>query len=113
MPYKKFFILLCVFTLQMTQLLNPTAALSDSLDVSSGALDTINKQLADLSDALSKSVAATKPLQSQLDSMRTQIAGIKSQVAAVKTDAIVKKRQIDDGYNNLSQKEISMNQTIR
>lgn len=113
MPRKKISLVFSVVLLLIAQLFIPLSAHSDTLDVSSGALDSINKQLADLTDALNKSVAATKPLQSQLQSMQTQIAQIKSQVAEVVTDAAQKKIQIDAGYKDLAKKELIMNQTIR
>ena len=52
-------------------LLTPTS-FSQSLDTSSGNLDNITKQLAELNDSLNKSVAPTKPLQTELDKMKKQ-----------------------------------------
>ena len=45
-----------------------------------GKLDSINQQIAVLTNQLNQSIAATKPLQSQLDSMTKQIAQIKQNV---------------------------------
>src|SRR6266568_900635 len=80
---------------------------------SSDQLDDINKQLSDLTDQLNKSVAATQPLQSQLDSEQKQIDSIKNQIVNVESDITVKKKQIDDGYANLAQKEKIISATIR
>jgi SpoIID/LytB domain protein len=76
-------------------------------------LDDINKQLSQLSDELNKSVAATQPLQSQLDNEQKQITNIKSQIAGVEADISLKKKQIDNGYTNLAQKEKIISATIR
>ncbi len=76
-------------------------------------LDDITKQISDLNDALNKSIAATKPLQSELDSMQKQIADIKVQVANVEEDMAIKKKQIDKGYADLAQKEELLSRTIR
>lgn len=80
---------------------------------SADQLDDINNQLSELNDQLSKSVAATKPLQSQLDSERQQIDNIKSQIAGVESDITLKKKQINDGFANLAQKEKIIDHTIR
>lgn len=76
-------------------------------------LEDINKQLAKLNDDLNKSVAATKPLESQLKSMQGQIENIKRQIPAIEADVIVQKRQIDNGYKKLADKEKLLSATIR
>src|SRR5476649_1213304 len=113
MPVKKIIAFFCILIIFTTQILSPHLAYSDTVDTSSGALDNINKQLADLTQALSNSVAATKPLQSQLDSMKKQIAGIKTQVDGIESDIALKKTQIDAGYKDLAEKQTILHQTIR
>lgn len=76
-------------------------------------LDDINKQLADLTETLNKSVAATKPLESELDTMKKQIAGIKVEVVNVERDMVTKRKEIDKGYAHLAEKEKVISQTIR
>jgi peptidoglycan hydrolase CwlO-like protein len=76
-------------------------------------LDDITKQLSELNDSLNKSVAATKPLQSELDSMKKQIEGIKAQVAHIETAAALKEKEINKGYEDLAEKEKIISQTIR
>lgn len=110
---KKIFALFLGLSFLLTAFLIVPQARSQSIDTSSGNLDTINKQLADLTDALDKSVAATKPLQSELDSMKKQITDIKNQVAAVEADATMKKKEIDKGYKELAKKEAIISHTIR
>jgi SpoIID/LytB domain protein len=107
MPSKKFIPLLvvCVLFFLPFFVLVPKA--------SSDQLDDINKQLADLTDQLNKSVAATQPLQSQLDSEQKQIASIKNQIVGVESDIALKKKQIDKGYVDLAQKEKIISATIR
>lgn len=79
----------------------------------SDELDEINKQINELTDALSKSVQATKPLESQLTSMTKQIENIRYQVSNIESDIIIKKKEIEKGYNSLSEKEKLFNQTVR
>jgi len=107
MPTKKIISILLIFTINILPLgLLANPAFSDQLD-------TINQQLTQLSTELNQSVAATQPLQSQLDSEQKQIASIKSQIAGVESDIATKKKQINDGYSNLAQKEQILNATIR
>lgn len=80
---------------------------------SADELDDLNKQISDLTTALNQSVAATKPLESQLQAMQQQITGIKNQVANIEADMAVKKKNIDEGYKTLGQKEDLLNKTIR
>jgi peptidoglycan hydrolase CwlO-like protein len=76
-------------------------------------LDDINREIANLTDDLNKSVAATKPLEGQLETMKKQIEGIKQQVVNVEAGIVVKKKEIDDGYKRLTEKEKLIAQTIR
>jgi SpoIID/LytB domain protein len=76
-------------------------------------LEDINKELAKLSDELSKSVAATKPLESELVSIQGRIGGIKNKVVQIEGDMVTKRKEIDNGYKNLTEKEKILNQTIR
>lgn len=55
--------------------------------------------------AKNQSVAATKPLESQLN-------GIKARVAFIETDLIRKKQEIDNGYKNLTAKKIIFDKTV-
>ena len=79
----------------------------------SDELDDLTKQIGELTTALSQSVAATKPLESQLIAISAQITGIKNRVAGIEADMLTKKKNIDIGYQNLSSKEKLLNQTIR
>jgi len=108
MPVRKIFILLSSIVLALTLFLviKPSFSQADQLD-------DINKQLADLNTELNKSVAATKPLQSQLDSMQKQIASIKAQIPAIEQDIVDKKKAIDEGYKKLADKEKLISATIR
>jgi SpoIID/LytB domain protein len=107
MPARKLISFLLIITLNLLPL-----AVSVQ-NASSDQLDDINKQLAQLNNELSQSVAATQPLQSELDNEQKQIANIKSQITGVEIDIAVKKTQISDGYANLAQKEKILNHTIR
>ena len=107
MPTKKIISILLIFTINLLPL-----GFFVNL-ASSDQLDDINQQLTQLSTELNQSVAATQPLQSQLTSEQKQIANIKSQIAGVESDITTKKKQINDGYSNLAQKEQILNATIR
>jgi SpoIID/LytB domain protein len=80
---------------------------------SSDQLDDINQQLNQLSTELNQSVAATQPLQSQMDNEQKQIDNIKAQIVGVQSDISTKKKQINDGYSNLAQKERILTETVR
>ena len=58
----------------------------------SDELDDLNKQIGDLTTALNQSIAATKPLESQLTAIQTQITGIKNRVTTIESDMAVKKK---------------------
>lgn len=79
----------------------------------SDELDELNKQISDLTTALNQSIAATKPLESQLQSIQTQIGGIKNRVTAIEAEMVIKKKNIDKGYKAMSEKEKLLNQTVR
>lgn len=110
MPIKK--IVLILFFLIIFIAL-PHQNQTKALDVSSDAYDKITKELSDLKDALEKSQAATKPLQSELDRMQKQINGIKEQVVFVEKDTAVKKKEIEKGYDNLARKQQLVQHTIK
>lgn len=80
---------------------------------SSDELDDITKQINDLSGALSMSVNATKPLESKLKEMQTQITQIKDRVGQIENDIAAKKVVIANGYKDLDKKQQILTQTIR
>lgn len=75
--------------------------------------DDLTKKIADLKDALSQSQSATKPLQSQLTSLKTQLTSIDNQVSQIEADLIVKKKNIDEGYKKLSDKQKLFDATVK
>jgi peptidoglycan hydrolase-like amidase len=106
-PAKKLLALLLVFTLgSLFLFFNTPRTFSDELD-------DITKQLQELNDSLNKSISATKPLESQVKAMQDQVAGVKQHVISIENDLVVKKREIDNGYKNLTQKQIMLNQALR
>ena len=76
-------------------------------------LDAIGRCLAEIQKAYELSVKATKPLESQLNSMQTQINGIKQRVKAIENDIFVKKENINQGYKNLEKQQEILYATIR
>lgn len=79
----------------------------------SDELDDITKQLNDLNSALNMSINATKPLETELNSLTKQITNIKSRVAAIDADVAEKKKNIDQGYKDIATKEKILNEKIR
>ncbi len=67
-------------------------------------LDDLNREISKLTEALNQSVAATKPLESQLTSMQNQITSIKSRAKTIEQDLVKKEKSIDQGYENLAKK---------
>lgn len=108
MPIKKIliFVYSLLFATALVLWIQPATSQAEELD-------DINKQLAELNDSLNKSIAATKPLESELNTMQKQIAGIKHEVISIEGAMVVKKREIDKGYASLAEKEKIINQTIR
>jgi peptidoglycan hydrolase-like amidase len=76
-------------------------------------LDDLNKQISDLTSALNQSVAATKPLESQLTSLTNQIAGIKTRVSGIESDLVIKQKEIDDGYKTMEKQQEIFNDSVR
>lgn len=80
---------------------------------SSDELESISQELAQLTDALNKSVSATKPLESQLRAMQGQIADIKNRLGLLEITVAEKKKNIDKGYKDLAYQEIILNKAVR
>jgi SpoIID/LytB domain protein len=80
---------------------------------SSDELADISKQIEDLTKSLNESVKATQPLESQLNSMKTQIKQIKDRVGFIEQDIVAKKKAINDGYKNLAKQQEILDKTIR
>jgi peptidoglycan hydrolase CwlO-like protein len=75
--------------------------------------DDLTKKIADLQTALSESQNATKPLQTQLTSLKTQLANIDAQISQIEADLVIKKKNIDEGYKNLADKQKVFNVTVK
>src|SRR5258706_659480 len=76
-------------------------------------IDELTQQIKDLTSKLDMSVNATRPLESQLNSMQKQISSIKYQVILIDADVAQKKKYIDSSYKNLAVKQDIMNRAIR
>lgn len=101
---KKLLACFCIVVLFFTQMV-PLATADD--------LDDINKQISDLTSALNQSIAATKPLESQLKTLSNQIEGIKNRVSGIETDIEVKRKEIDNGYKTMEKQQAILNRTVR
>ena len=87
---------------------------ADSQPVDCGDnLDCVNKQISDLTNSLNQSIAATRPLQSQVTAMQAQVAQIKQNVIAIEENLALKKKQIDKGFADMNNKEKILNATVR
>jgi len=105
--------LLLFFFLSALLIIQSMYPLRSNADFDQGKLDSINQQIDTLTSQLNQSIAATRPLQSQLDAMSKQIAQIKQNVTGIETDLSVKKKQIDAGYATLADKQKLLNAAIR
>lgn len=76
-------------------------------------LSAIEKCLTEIQKAYELSIKATKPLESQLSSLQTQITGIKQRVKIIEGDILIKKENIDEGYKNLAKQQEILFATIR
>jgi SpoIID/LytB domain protein len=112
MPFKKLVLFLCFILLAVVPFL-PVTTVFSQVDTSDSNLENISKEIASLNDSLNKSVAATKPLESELDGIQKRLASIRSRVAAVEADSQLKRKQIDEGYKDLAEKENLINKTVR
>lgn len=76
-------------------------------------LDEINKQISELTEALNQSIAATKPLESQLTSLTNQVEQIKGRIYGIESDLSEKQKIINSGYENLEEKQALLNESVR
>lgn len=111
----KIFFRLLFFSIFLASLivLPAKAQNNDCSNPSSLNLDGIGRCLSEIQKAYDLSIKATKPLESQLNSMQTQINGIKQRVKAIENDIFTKKESINEGYRNLEKQQEILNATIR
>lgn len=72
----------------------------------------LQKQINDLTTALNLSLNATRPLQSELDSLQTRIRGIKNRVSTIENELIIKRTHIEEGYKKLAKQKEELNKAI-
>lgn len=107
MPSSKFFfgiILSIVFSLSFFMMTHHAQA---------DELDDLNKQISELTEALNQSIAATKPLESQLTSLTSQVEQIKGRIGGIEADLTDKQEIIDKGYEHLEEKQALLNESVR
>lgn len=90
-----------------------TQNLSSCTDPNGPCYQDLTACMGKLQDALNMSVNATKPLQSQLDSMKAQIDAISQSVANIKANVAEKKQFIDKSYKDLAVKEKILYEKVR
>ncbi|OGH19199.1 MAG: hypothetical protein A3F31_01755 [Candidatus Levybacteria bacterium RIFCSPHIGHO2_12_FULL_38_12] len=76
-------------------------------------IDTLGKQIDELTRALNMSINATRPLESELSRLQNQITGIKGRVSAIEQDIFVKRRNIEEGYTSLDKQTAILERAIR
>src|SRR5581483_2466620 len=69
--------------------------------------------LKQLTSALDSSLNATRPLESQLNALQTEIKGIKDRLSAIEGDLVIKRQNIDKGYKDLTAKTEILNTAIQ
>ncbi len=65
-----------------------------------------------IAKALELSINATKPSQTQLNLLKTQIKAIKDRVGAIEYELSIKKSNIEKGYGELAKQKETLNKTI-
>jgi SpoIID/LytB domain protein len=78
----------------------------------SACQDLLSQCSTSINQALQQSINATTPLESQLNSLQTQIEGLKSSLTSIQTDLTLKKTQIDQGYTDIAKKEVVLDKAI-
>ncbi len=95
-----FFLIIIVFSIPITNAQNATCDNPANLN-----LDQINGCLDELKNAKEQSEKATKPLEDQVN-------GIKSRVGFIESDLIVKAKNIEEGYTNLEKQKVLLDEKI-
>jgi peptidoglycan hydrolase CwlO-like protein len=109
-----FVITVLILTITILSSLNIVYAQSSNCqNVSALNISEIEKCKEELEKALQMSLAATKPLESKLIGIQTQITGIRKRVDVIESDIAHKKATIDQGYVDLEEKEIILNRKIQ
>jgi peptidoglycan hydrolase CwlO-like protein len=81
--------------------------------VFSDELDEINKEIAELQQALEASKKATVPLESQLNNLTTRLNSIQARVSAIEVEIEVKRQNIAKGYLELGEQQQSFNLIVK
>lgn len=81
--------------------------------VFSDELDEINKEIAELQQALDASKKATVPLESQLNNLTTRLDNIQARVSAIEAELEVKRESIAKGYLELGEQQESFNLIVK
>lgn len=94
------FLIVIIFSIPVTNAQNGACNNPANLN-----LDQINGCLDELKNAKEQSEKATKPLEDQIN-------GIKSRVAFIENDLVVKAKNIADGYENLEKQKVLLDEKI-
>ncbi len=94
------FLIVIIFSIPITNAQNVACDNPSNLN-----LDQINGCLDELKNAKEQSEKATKPLEDQIN-------GIKSRVAFIENDLVVKAKNIEDGYRNLEKQKVLLDEKI-
>ena len=80
---------------------------------SSPCSDLLKKCEESINQALQDSINATAPLQSELDSLSSQINGIKDTIVSIEANLSKKKIDIENGFKKFAKQQNILNATVR
>lgn len=76
-------------------------------------LDCLQKQIDDLSRALQMSIAATNPLEKNLDKLKTNLENIRKRITVIEKEVITKEKEVKEGEELLVLAEELLSQKVR
>lgn len=76
-------------------------------------IDLINRQITDLTRALSLSIAATRPHETELNKLKSQLADIEKRVDSIGKELVTRRAEIDKGYKKIEEQQGELNLAIR
>lgn len=76
-------------------------------------LSDVEQQLSDLNHALELSIAATTPLEKNLDQLKANLAGIRQRITVVEAEVARKEKEVNEGEQLLGLAEDLLSQKVR
>lgn len=82
-------------------------------DCNQTCFDQLTKQISDLNRALQMSIAATNPLEKNLDKLKANLENIRARISAIENDVLVKEKEVAEGEKLLALAEDLLGQKVR